>query len=163
MNTRRQFLIKAPLAVLTTAVACKREGSAAQAALPSQGTPGAPPVFGAGQGAGPEVTTATFAEAEKLMQVTMTPAERKLAADTWRGSMAPYFERRTGPRKFALADTDVPAMLWNPVLPGFAAGPSRGRFVRSTGAVPPLPTKDDDIAFSPVAHLSRWIESKKLT
>src|SRR5262249_15252486 len=37
------------------------------------------------------------------------------------------------------------------------------RFVRSSGAVPPLPSKDDDIAFASVAHLSRWIESRKLT
>jgi len=162
MNTRRQFLIKAPLAVLTTAIACKG-GNSADQAVPSQSTPGAPPVFGAGQGSGPAVTTETFAEAEKLMQVTMTPAERKLAADTWRNSMAPYLERRTGPRKFALKDSDVPALVWNPVLPGFPSGPTRSRFVRSTGAVPALPSKDDDIAFAPVAHLSKWIESKKIT
>lgn len=49
------------------------------------------------------VTPATFAEAEKLMQVTMTPAERQQAADSWRQSLAPYLERRTGPRKVAIA------------------------------------------------------------
>ena len=53
----------------------------------SQSTPttaGAPPTWGTGAGSGPPVTPATFAEAEKLMQVTMTPAERQQAADSWR-------------------------------------------------------------------------------
>jgi len=109
------------------------------------------------------VTTATFAEAEKLMQVTMTPAERQQAADTWRTSLAPYLERRSGPRKVVLADTDAPATLWTPLLPGLAPGPSRDKFVRSTAEAGPLPASDDAIAFAPVTQLSRWIESKKIT
>src|SRR4029078_13025562 len=79
--------------------------------------PGAPPTFGTGAGSGPAVTVGTFAEAEKLMQVTMTAAEREQAAASWRTSMAPYLERRTGPRKVAIAATDAPGTLWNPILP----------------------------------------------
>jgi len=88
------------------------------------------------------VTPGTFAEAEKLMQVTMTPAERQQAADTWRTSLAQYLERRTGPRKVAIAATDSPAALWNPMLPGIAALPARDQFVRSKpdGAPPPSAT-----------------------
>src|ERR1043165_6720959 len=117
MNTRRQFLICAPLGVLVTATACHPK------TLPtnSQATPttaGAPPTFGTGVGSGPVVTPATFAEAEKLMQVTMTPAERQQAAKSWRTSLAPYLERRTGPRKVSLKETDAPATLWHPLLPG---------------------------------------------
>jgi hypothetical protein len=118
MNTRRQFLIQAPLGVLVAAAACTSE--VPQSATPGQSapsTPGAPPTFGTGAGTGPEVTPATFAEAEKLMQVTQTQTERQLAAESWRRSFAPYLERRTGPRKVALADADVPATLWNPALP----------------------------------------------
>src|ERR1041384_6279957 len=113
MNTRRQFLICAPLSVLVTASACHTETSPTN----SQATPptaGAPPTFGTGVGSGPVVTPATFAEAEKLMQVTMTPVERQQAADSWRQSMAPYLERRTGPRKVAIEATDAPATIWNP-------------------------------------------------
>jgi len=33
-----------------------------------------------------QIAPATFAEAEKLMQVTMTPAERQQAASSWRTS-----------------------------------------------------------------------------
>jgi Asp-tRNA(Asn)/Glu-tRNA(Gln) amidotransferase A subunit family amidase len=109
------------------------------------------------------VTPETFAEAEKLMQVTMTPAERLQAATSWRQSLAQYFERRTGPRKVKLADTEAPATLWNPMLPGIAAGPARDRFVRSKADGATLPTSDEAIAFATVTQLSRWIEARKLT
>jgi len=81
---------------------------------------------------------AAFAEAEKLMQVTMTPAERQQAADSWRQSLAPYLERRTGPRKVAIEATDAPATLWNPKLTGMELSSSSDRFVRSKAdGVPP--------------------------
>src|SRR3989454_10042472 len=162
MNTRRQFLITAPIAVLVAATACRKETPSAN----SQSTPstaGAPPTFGTGAGAGPPVTPETFAEAEKLMQVTMTPAERQQAADSWRTSLAQYLERRSGPRKVAIAATDSPATLWNPMLPGIAASPSRDQFVRSNSDGAALPSADDAIAFAPVTQLSRWIESRQLT
>jgi Asp-tRNA(Asn)/Glu-tRNA(Gln) amidotransferase A subunit family amidase len=93
----------------------------------------------------------------------MTPAERQQAADSWRSAMAPYLERRTGPRKVAIAATDAPAMVWDPAFPGVPVAPARDRFVRSKASGTPLPASDDDIAFAPVTELSRWIESKKLT
>src|SRR5690348_5236164 len=101
MNTRRKFLIRAPLGFLVAASACTKPAgesapAASQATTPA--TPGAPPTFGTAAGSGPPVTTETFVHAERLVQVTMTPAERQLAADSWRQSMAPYLERRTGPR-----------------------------------------------------------------
>src|SRR5436305_7781983 len=142
MNTRRQFLISAPLGVLVAAAACRKPTPSAN----SQATPttaGAPPTFGTGAGAGPVITPETFAEAEKLMQVTMTPAERQQAADTWRTSMAPYLERRTGPRKVPIAATDTPATLWNPMLPGIAPAAARDRFVRSIAEPVPLPASED--------------------
>lgn len=164
MNTRRQFLIRAPLGVLVAAVAANEHATKSQTPSPTPpSTPGAPPTFGTGAGSGPPVTSATFAEAEKLMQVTMTPAERQQAADSWRTSLAPYLERRTGPRKVTIAATDAPATLWNPMLPGIKPSPSRDRFVRSPADTMPLPTSDDAIAFAPVTQLSRWIESRKLT
>ena len=162
MNTRRQFLIRAPLGVLVAAAVCRDEILSAEPQPPPV-TPGAPPTFGTGTGAGPAVTPATFAEAEKLMQVTMTPAERQQAADSWRQSLAPYLERRTGPRKVVIAPTDSPGTLWNPRLPGIAVSPSRDRFVRSKADGAPLPSADEDIAFAPVTQLSRWIESRQLT
>jgi len=167
MNTRREFLITAPLGFLVAASACRNVSPTTD----TQSTPttaGAPPTWGTGPGAGPPVSTTTFAEAEKLMQVTMTEAERQQAADSWRQLLAPYLERRTGPRKVAIADTDAPAMLWNPMIPGVTASnvmssSSVDKFVRSKADGVALPSSDDAIAFAPVTQLSRWIESRQLT
>jgi Asp-tRNA(Asn)/Glu-tRNA(Gln) amidotransferase A subunit family amidase len=165
MKDRRQFLIESQLALLALTLGCRGSGDAP--AAQSQGTPaaGAPPTFGTAPGSGPPVEAGTFAEAEKLVQVTLTQAQREQAAASWRQSMAAYLERRTGPRKLALAPTDAPATLWNPLLAGVATGSdaTRDRFVRSAADGAPLPASDDAIAFAPVTQLSRWIERRQLT
>src|SRR5581483_4003259 len=102
-------------------------------------------------------------EAEKLVQVEYGAAERQVAADSWRRTMAPLYERRTGPKKFSLNAADAPATQWNPTLPGLAAGPARDRFVRSAADGAPLPQNDADIAFAPLWRLARWVESRQLT
>src|SRR4051812_32259329 len=160
MNTRRQFLVQAPLALLVATAACRNRSTSTSQSTSAPA--GAPPTFGTGAGSGPEVSPQTFAEAEKLMQVTMTEAERQQAASSWRTSLAQYLERRTGPRKVSLADSEAPATLWNPMLPGITSSPTRDHFVRSSSELP-LPSSDDAIAFAPVAQLSRWIETRKLT
>ena len=162
MNTRRQFLIRAPLGILAAAAACRNEQPHAVASPPPP-PPGAPPTFGAAPGTGPQVTASTFAEAAKLAQVELTPAERTMAATSWRSALAPLLERRVGPRKVALDAALSPATRWNPVLGGDPAGPARARFVRSEADRAPLPAGDTDIAFAPVTQLSRWIEQRKLS
>src|SRR6202023_575364 len=167
-KSRRQFLAETSLGVLgaagvlgsTAALRGQQQSPPEQSAdLP----PGAPPAFGAGPAVGPEVSTTTFAEAEKLAQFQMTAGERAVAAGSWRKTMAAVYERRTGPRKLALETTMAPASRWDPVLPGQKAGPERERFVRSGVDPGPLPARDEDIAFAPVTQLSRWIETRKLT
>jgi Asp-tRNA(Asn)/Glu-tRNA(Gln) amidotransferase A subunit family amidase len=162
MNTRRQFLLRAPLGVLVAATACRNTTSSTNSNSATS-TAGAPPTFGTGVGSGPVVTPETFAEAEKLTQVTMTASQRQQAADSWRQSLAPYLERRTGPRKVAIEATEAPATIWNPVLPGLEVSSSPDRFVRSKPDAASPPSSDEDIAFAPVTQLSRWIESRQLT
>jgi Asp-tRNA(Asn)/Glu-tRNA(Gln) amidotransferase A subunit family amidase len=157
-KSRRQFLTQTSLGLLGAATAL-RAYSQQSPDLP----PGAPPAFGTGPAVGPEVSPSTFAEAEKLVQVQMTAAQRAMAASSWRKTMAAIYERRTGPRKIALEANLAPASHWNPVLPGVQAGPDRDRFVRSNTDPGPLPTRDEDIAFASVTQLSRWIELRKLT
>ena len=140
MNSRRQFLIRAPFGFLAASAACSHDVKS-PASQSSPATPGAPPTFAMGTAAGPAVSASTFAEAEKLAQVTMTAEERQQAADSWRKSIAPYLERRTGPRKVDIAPADAPATLWNPMLQGVAAGHRRDRFVRSKRT--PLPASDE--------------------
>lgn len=165
MTQRRQFLINAPLGLLAAASALPRAEAGPDPLPQDSAIPGAPPTFGATPAVGPEVTPATFAEAEKLMQVRLTPAQRQMAADNWRISLASTMERRTGPRKVALEAELAPATVWDPatVAPGLG-GPARARFVRTQAGAPhPLPARDEDIAYAPVTQLSRWIEARVLT
>jgi Asp-tRNA(Asn)/Glu-tRNA(Gln) amidotransferase A subunit family amidase len=165
VNTRRQFLIRAPLGLVAAAAACRGEtdGAAAQSSTTQPATPGAPVAFNTAPPVGPEVTATTFAEAEKLVQVTMTDAERAMAAGSWRRAMAPMLERRTGPRRVDLAPELAPASRWDPLLPGLTPAARRDRFVRTAAESGALPANDDDIAFAPITRLSRWIEQRKLT
>jgi hypothetical protein len=162
VNTRREFLISAPLALLAAAEACRGTEQSAPAAS-SAAPAGSPPTFGAAPETGPVVTPTTFVEAQKLVQVEMQPDEIAMAAASWRQSMAALIERRVGPRKLALAPTDAPATRWNPAIAATPPGPTRDRFVRSTDDAGPLPSSDADIAYAPVTHLSRWIERRQLT
>jgi len=156
-RSRREFLTVTSLGLLSAAAA-----SRLRAQNPSNLPPGAPPAFGAGPAFGPEVSTTTFAEGEKLVQFPMTDAERAEAASSWRKTLAAVYERRTGPKKLALEDGLAPATKWNPMIPGARSVVRQDRFFRSTEAAS-LPTKDEDIAFSTVAQLSRWIEKRQLT
>ena len=157
-KSRRQFLTHAPLALLGAAVATYAQDQKAPEA-----TPGAPPAFGTAPPVGPEVSPTTFAEAEKLVQVQFSGEELAQAASNWRSAMAPIYERRVGPRKVALPTPLAPYSRWDPVLPGQPQLPPRSEFVRSKTDPGALPASDADIAFAPVAQLSRWIEQRKLT
>jgi Asp-tRNA(Asn)/Glu-tRNA(Gln) amidotransferase A subunit family amidase len=156
-KSRREFLTQSTLTLLGAATAT----SLSQAPATSQ-TPGAPPAFGTAPAVGPEVNTATFVEAEKLIQYTLTEKDRAQAAGNWRVAMAPLYERRTGPRKVPIPDSAVPYSRWDCTLPGMHPGPQANQFIR-TKSDAPLPATDEAIAFAPVHHLSRWIETRKLT
>jgi Asp-tRNA(Asn)/Glu-tRNA(Gln) amidotransferase A subunit family amidase len=156
-KSRRQFLKQASIGLVGAAVAPH-----IQAQKPEP-PPGVPPAFGTAPPVGPEVNSTTFAEAEKLMQIEMTAADRTQAAGNWRSAMAPVYERRTGPRKLAIESAVAPYSQWNPILPGQKAGPQRDQFIRSKSDPGPLPKRDEDIAFAPVTHLSRWIETRQIT
>jgi Asp-tRNA(Asn)/Glu-tRNA(Gln) amidotransferase A subunit family amidase len=162
MKSRREFLIRAPAGLLAVAAACRGQGQTPEPAAPAS-TPGAPPAFGTLPLAGPEVAPATFAEAEKLVRVTLTDAERRLAADSWRRSMAGLLERRTGPRRVDIDAATAPASQWNPMLPGIPGLPARDRFVASQVDPGALPATDEAIAFAPVTHLAHWIRARELT
>ncbi len=163
-KSRRHFLTETSLGLLGAAVASSstREGRELLE-VPTQLPPGAPPAFGTGPAVGPEVSPTTFAEAEKLVQVELTTAERALAAQSWRVNLASLYERRTGPRTVAIEPLLAPFSRCHSVLPGQPSGPQRDQFIRSKSDPGPLPARDADIAFAPVTQLSRWIEQHKLT
>jgi Asp-tRNA(Asn)/Glu-tRNA(Gln) amidotransferase A subunit family amidase len=174
-RTRRDFLAKSA-AGIAGAVGCgvglhpASAGVSAQSGQPQQLPAASPPVFGTAPPVGPPISPAVIAEAEKLVRVELTPAERAQAAGNWPQAMAPIYERRTGPRKVTIGAAVVPATVWDPAAaanPKPAAalpvGSAAGRFVRGTASPGPLPARDEDIAFAPVTALSRWIEARALT
>src|SRR5215831_555194 len=163
-KSRREFLTQTSLGLVGAALAsCSKTQKTGEALKPGEPPAGAPPAFGTAPAVGPEVSPATFAEAEKLVITELKPPEIKMAADSWRVTMAPLYERRIGPRKVALEPTVAPATIWNPTLPGDKSRPERDRFIRSSANPGPLPANDQDIAFAPVTRLSRWIERRQLT
>jgi len=159
-KSRREFLADVSMSMLAGTAAFQVPEQKQKAAEPPAG---APPAFGTAPPVGPAVSPETFTEAEKLARVEMTASDRAEAASNWRESMAALYERRTGPRKVSLEAQLSPATQWNPVLPDTKAGPDRDRFLRSQNDPGKLPSKDDDIAFASVTHLSRWIESRNLS
>ncbi len=163
-KSRRQFLVHTSLGLLGAAVSYRSSYAQQPVELPTNDlTPGAPSAFGTGPAVGPEVSSSTFAEAEKLLRVELSDGERAMAAGSWRKTMASVYERRTGPRKVALESTLAPWSRWNPILPGQEQRPKREQFVRSHADPGPLPANDGDIAFAPLTRLSRWIESRTIT
>ena len=184
-KTRREFLTEASLRVAGGAIAATGAAGLVEAAEladlkighytrgeqePSQepAPAGAPPAFGTGPAVGPEVFPATFEQAEKLVQFSLTVPERSQAASSWRGNMASLYELRTGPKKSELDASVAPFSRTISTLPGDATGKAEAsrrtpRFVRSTTDAGPLPTNDADIAFAPVWKLSRWVEARKIS
>jgi Asp-tRNA(Asn)/Glu-tRNA(Gln) amidotransferase A subunit family amidase len=165
-KTRRDFLATGALGVLGASLQLDGKSSAQTPTPANQQTPGAPTAFGTAAPVGPEVTASTFAEAEKLVQIEMSPADRAEAAGNWRQAMAGLYERRTGPRKMALEEGLAPATIWNPMLPGVHAGKSGSEgnhFVIGEGVPVPLPANEENIAYASVPQLGRWIKSRAIT
>src|SRR5690349_21546642 len=84
-KSRRAFLRSSTAALAAAAFA--PELLAQQPTAPPQSAtppPGQPSAFGTAPAVGPEVSAATFAEAEKLVRVQMTEKDRAQAASNWR-------------------------------------------------------------------------------
>src|SRR5579872_6012153 len=110
-KSRRQFLGGVPAGLIAAAAACQKSETPKASEPPA----GAPPAFGTSPEVGPPVSTTTFAEAEKLVQFPLAPADRQMASDTWRRTLAAVYERRTGPKKVAIEAPVAPATRWDPV------------------------------------------------
>ena len=105
-KSRREFLTQTALGLFAAATAHRTLAQSSDE-LP----PASPGAFGTAPAVGPEVSTTTFAEAEKLVQFPLTAGEREMAAGSWRKTMASLYERRTGPRKLALESTLAPIRI----------------------------------------------------
>src|SRR6059036_3754804 len=100
-QSRRDFIAAASVGLIGAAAIPNTEASA-PLQEPTAPPAGAPPAFGAGPAFGPQVSTNTFAEGEKLVQFELTAAERTMAAESWPRTLASVYERRVGPRKIGI-------------------------------------------------------------
>src|SRR5260370_14332340 len=134
-KARWEFLTHTSLGLVGVPLAScgKTQRSSETPATPKAGEPpaGAPPAFGRSAAVGPEVSPSTFAEGEKLVITELSAPERKVAADSWRVTMAPLYERRIGPRKVAIEPAGGPATIWDTLLAGAKAGPQHDPFLRT--------------------------------
>jgi Asp-tRNA(Asn)/Glu-tRNA(Gln) amidotransferase A subunit family amidase len=106
-----------------------------------------------------EITIETVEAAEKLMGVRYTLAERRLMLDNLEGQIEAARARRA-----LVFDNGVPmASRFDPRLAGFCGFPPQKPLRPLDADARPLPGSDDDIAFAPVTHLSRWIGRGELT
>ena len=131
---------------------------------PTVGPAGAPPAFGAGPAFGPEVSTTTFREAEKLVQIQLNDGRAgrgsgELAEDD--GGVVRTARRaeesRDRERRRAVIRNGIRCCrggrLVRRAMHLCAAVTMRERCRRATRT----------IAYAPVSKLSRWIERKQLT
>ena len=157
-KSRRRFLAEGVLALAgvaaSAAEAAPDAGTSASSGTGSifSGTPG-----DAASAPGPVITADTFARAESLMRVSMTPAQRTLAAESWNLTIGPFFARRD----FPLGD-EAPGMVWNPVLRGTGRMPKKNQLVRSSWTPRKAPG-DAELAFAPVYLISRWVQARQVS
>src|SRR5262249_10434576 len=112
-KSRREFLTHTSLRLVGAALAsCSKLQKTSEAPKAGEPPAGAPPAFGTAPAVGPEVSPTTFVEAEKLVIAELKPPEIKMAADSWRVTMAPLYERRIGPRRGAIEPAAPPPPVW---------------------------------------------------
>lgn len=101
-----------------------------------------------------EFSETDIAAAEKVMGIEYTPTERVQLAEGLALQVARAQMRRTWDPGFDL----VPALVFNPILPGFVPG-DPGPMAPAPLPPAPLPDHDVDIAYASVSALSGWIRS----
>ncbi len=157
--SRRHFVAHALLA--SVAGACSERPHAPPDAAPPPPAPPAPPSPAADAAEG-AVTARTIAEAERLLHVRSTPAEREQAARSWQTNMGPAFALRD---RAPLDPLFAPATVWDPRSAGTAApAPRANRLVPSRRPAPPAPpVAEGDLAHAPVAHLAQWLRQRTIS
>ena len=106
------------------------------------------------------ITPEMFAAAARIAGVSFSPEEQQaiLTRLNGPGGPLPGFDALHGAD---LSDTQ-PAFVFNPLLPGKPVARERRPLVRQAITVA-RPATDEDLAFQPVTHLARLLESRQVT
>ena len=109
---------------------------------------------------GAAITPDTIAEAEKIVGVQFTHAERVQIARSAVGQRRRFEQRRT---VGFLPNGLPPATSFNPMLPGMSVPTGASGVRLSRPGTRPLPGTDEAIAFAPVTDLAGWIRERTLS
>ena len=153
-GSRRDFLTQSALGFLGSAIG-------AHAAQKTDLPPGAPPAFGTAPPVGPEVTPTTFAEAEKLVQVEMTAADRAAGRLELADADGPPLRAPHGTAQTCARTTLAPAhTVESRRCRGGRTTHRAMTFVRSAGPRRRCPQTTRICLRARHWQLSRWIESR---
>jgi Asp-tRNA(Asn)/Glu-tRNA(Gln) amidotransferase A subunit family amidase len=108
----------------------------------------------------PRITPEMLAAAARIAGVSFSAEEQQAILSRLNGSAGPLpgFDVLRGAD---LSDTQ-PAFVFNPVLPGKTVARERRPLMRRQ-IDPTKPSSDEDLAYLPVTHLSRLIETRQVT
>jgi Asp-tRNAAsn/Glu-tRNAGln amidotransferase A subunit and related amidases len=105
------------------------------------------------------ITPDMLRDAMRIAGVSFTPDEQRRLLEKLngaRGYQAGYARLRE-----ANLGTTQPAIVFNPVLPGKTL-PTERRPLRRQAIDVPAPRSDEEVAFLPMAHLSKLVEARKI-
>jgi Asp-tRNA(Asn)/Glu-tRNA(Gln) amidotransferase A subunit family amidase len=133
--------------------------ASAPAAVRAAGADAAPPLPDRAQRGSGVVTAATIAAAEKLHALSFTPAQRELLARTVPENIAALTALRAVSKPRDL----MPALTFDPRLPGRTYGPAGESFRLAVHESVPIPRDDRAIALAAVREQADWLRTKQIT
>jgi Asp-tRNA(Asn)/Glu-tRNA(Gln) amidotransferase A subunit family amidase/Asp-tRNA(Asn)/Glu-tRNA(Gln) amidotransferase C subunit len=107
----------------------------------------------------PQVTKEMLQEAERLAALEFTDDERELMVE----GLNKYLEKYRKLREVPLDNSVVPAVQFNPILPGVTFEKKARRLRMSKRQKRKVPSDLEDLAFWPVTDLARLIKSRKVS
>jgi len=108
---------------------------------------------------GAEITSESVANAAELAGLEFDDDERAMMV----AGLTQQEKQLVTLHGIALTNDVVPAVHFNPVLPGITISKGEHRIVRSTVAPRSLPTSHAELAFLPVTELSSLVRRRKVT
>lgn len=107
------------------------------------------------------VTIEMLEAAQKIARVSFTPAEQQAILSRVNGARG-YTAGFEALRRANLGNSAQPAIVFNPVPPGKAL-PTGPRFINRRQPVVSRPPTDEALAFLPVTHLAKLLETRQIT
>jgi Asp-tRNA(Asn)/Glu-tRNA(Gln) amidotransferase A subunit family amidase len=129
-------------------------GVGSLAACGPRTSPGSAPAATAGK-----ITSKTFAEAEKLLQLAFTDKERTQML----GDFEQDLEWLTALRQNEFADDLAPALTFDPRIPGKRVEAQKNVIALGGAVTAALPADEADIAFASVAQQGAWLRAKSIS